>query len=185
MRYLQRNRAAPAQLSTDTDHGGGGEIYANAPDRLLGQRGISEQAAQSARVFAIPAFSVSCSIRLSTWFCHDESGTPAAIVYEVAQYLRRSAIAYVLPVTAPNGPIRQECLKRNSTSRRSSQTTAPIALHPASGSRRACGTDEKGARRTGAHGGLCGQAAGTDGPQSPTGPLLRSSLDTDHQNRGR
>jgi DUF1365 family protein len=77
-------------------------------DRLLAQHGISAGGAK--RVLCYPRLFGFVFNPLSTWFCHDESGALAAIVYEVHNTFGERH-AYVLAVTASDGPIRQECAK--------------------------------------------------------------------------
>lgn len=103
---LGRNRAAPLSFH-DKDHGDGGDLC-QWLDRLFAERGISAGGAK--RVLCYPRLFGFVFNPLSTWFCHDESGALAAIVYEVHNTFHERH-AYVLPVTASNGPIRQECAK--------------------------------------------------------------------------
>ena len=103
---LGRNRATPLAFH-DSDHGEGGDLC-QWLDRLLAQRGI--RAGGAKRVLCYPRLFGFVFNPLSTWFCNDEDGTLAAIVYEVHNTFGERH-AYVLPVASPNGTIRQECAK--------------------------------------------------------------------------
>jgi hypothetical protein len=105
-RLFKRNR--PAVMSfNDRDHGDGGDLHLWL-DRLLREHGL--QAGGARRVLCYPRLFGFVFNPLSTWFCFDASGALAAIVYEVHNTFG-DRHAYVLPVAASNGPIRQECAK--------------------------------------------------------------------------
>jgi DUF1365 family protein len=104
---LFRRNAWAALSFFDRDHGDGGDLH-QWLDRLLAQHGI--RAAGPKRVLCYPRLFGFVFNPLSTWFCHESDGTLAAIVYEVHNTFGERH-AYVLPVSAGDGTIRQSCAK--------------------------------------------------------------------------
>lgn len=91
----------------DRDHGDGRDLRAWLDD-LLVQKGITAKGPK--RVLCYPRILGYVFNPLSVWFCDDEQGRLAAIVYEVHNtYEERHA--YVLPVEDDDGRIRHGCPK--------------------------------------------------------------------------
>ena len=91
----------------DRDHGDGRDLRAWLDD-LLVQKGITAKGPK--RVLCYPRILGYVFNPLSVWFCDDEQGRLAAIVYEVHNtYEERHA--YVLPVEDDDGRIRHDCPK--------------------------------------------------------------------------
>jgi len=105
-RLFKRNAWAALSFF-DRDHGDGGDLR-QWLDRQLAAHGI--HAAGPKRVLCYPRLFGFVFNPLSTWFCHASDGSLTAIVYEVHNTFGERH-AYVLPVEAGNGLIRQDCAK--------------------------------------------------------------------------
>lgn len=91
----------------DRDHGDGRPLR-DWLDAILAENGISANGPR--RVLCYPRILGYVFNPISTWFCHDETGALAAIVYEVHNtYDERHA--YVLPVRGGEAMPRQDCAK--------------------------------------------------------------------------